>query len=163
MVDTVSVTAGKGQLAGAKKADTALDDYFNQRPPLDYAKALYASIKSAGDRTKGSVYINMQSALSIFLQDNIARLTAESDIDIREIGFNTEHPTAVFIGIPTEDRSNHFLALTFITQVFQYLWKLSKHGANKVDREVQFIFDEFANSATRSTPKTVGITDKSVA
>jgi type IV secretion system protein VirD4 len=145
MVDTVSVTAGKGQLAGAKKADTALDDYFNQRPPLDYAKALYASIKSAGDRTKGSVYINMQSALSIFLQDNIARLTAESDIDIREIGFNTEHPTAVFIGIPTEDRSNHFLALTFITQVFQYLWKLSKHGANKVDREVQFIFDEFGN------------------
>lgn len=145
MVDTVSVTVGQGQQAGEKKEDTALDDYFNARPPLDYAKALYSSIKSSGDRTKGSVYINMQSALSIFMQDSIARLTAESSIDIRDIGFDTEHPTAVFVGLPTEDKANHFLALNFITQVFQYLWKLSKHGTNTVDREVQFIFDEFGN------------------
>ena len=145
LVDTSSASAGDDPRAGAKKADTALDDYFNARPDLDYAKALYASIKSAGDRTKGSVYINMQSALSIFMQDNIARLTAESDIDIAGIGFNREHPTAVFIGLPTEDKANHFLALNFVTQVFQYLWKISKEGTNRLDREVQFILDEFGN------------------
>ena len=146
LVDTKSVTAGEEDpQSGAKMAETALDDYFNQRPPLDYAKSLYASIKSAGDRTKGSVYINMQSALSIFTMDNIARLTAESDIDIASLGFDKEHPTAVFIGLPTEDKANHFLALTFVTQVFQYLWKLSKAGNNKLDREVQFILDEFGN------------------
>ncbi len=145
LVDVTSVNAGKEDKAGVKKADNALDDYFNQRPDLDYAKSLYASIKSAGDRTKGSVFINMQSALSIFMQDNIARLTAESDIDIAGLGFNQDHPTAIFIGIPTEDKSNHFLALTFVTQVFQYLWKLSKIGNNKLDREVEFILDEFGN------------------
>ena len=145
LVDTNSASTGDDPQAGVKKADTALDDYFNARPDLDYAKALYASIKSAGDRTKGSVYINMQSALSIFMQDNIARLTAESDIDIAGIGFNREHPTAVFIGLPTEDKSNHFLALNFVTQVFQYLWKISKEGTNKLDREVQFLLDEFGN------------------
>lgn len=143
LVDVNSVSQ-EGE-AGAKKAETALDDYFNQRPELDFAKMLYASIKSAGDRTKGSVYINMQSALSIFTQDNIARLTAESDIDIASLGFDKEAPTAVFIGLPTEDKSNHFIALTFVTQVFQYLWKLSKEGTNKLDREVQFILDEFGN------------------
>lgn len=145
LVDTNSASAGEDMRAGAKKADTALDDYFNAREDLDYAKALYAAIKSAGDRTKGSVYINMQSALSIFMQDNIARLTAESNIDIAGIGFNREHPTAVFIGLPTEDKANHFLALNFVTQVFQYLWKISKEGSNKLDREVQFILDEFGN------------------
>ncbi len=144
LVDTTSASFGDDQ-AGAKKAETALDDYFNARPPLDYAKALYASIKSAGDKTKGSVYINMQSALSIFTMDNIARLTAESDIDIASLGFDKEAPTAVFLGLPTEDKANHFLAMTFVTQVFQYLWKLSKEGNNKLDREVQFILDEFGN------------------
>ena len=145
LVDVTSVNAGKEDKAGVKKADNALDDYFNARPELDYAKSLYASIKSAGDRTKGSVFINMQSALSIFMQDNIARLTAESDIDIAGLGFNKDHPTAIFIGIPTEDKANHILALTFVTQVFQYLWKLSKIGNNKLDREVEFILDEFGN------------------
>lgn len=147
LVDTSSVTLGE-EVAGAKKAETALDDYFNKRVeenPLDFPAALYSEIKSAGDRTKGSVYITMQSSLSIFMLDNIARLTAESDIDIASIGFDKEKPTAIFIGIPTEDKSNHFLALTFVTQVFQYLWKLSKEGTNKLDREVQFILDEFGN------------------
>lgn len=153
LVDTTSVTAGEEQVAGAKKAETALDDYFNARPKLDYAKSLYAEIKSAGDRTKGSVYINMQSALSIFTLDSIARLTAENDIDIASLGFDKEKPTAVFLGIPTEDESNHFLALTFVSQVFQYLWKLSKEGQNKLDREVQFILDEFGNMPVLSSFK----------
>ena len=148
LVGTYSESTGKEAEAGAKKAETALDDYFNARSeknPLDFANALYSEIKEAGDRTKGSVYITMQSALSIFMQENIARLTAESDIDIASIGFDKEHPHAIFISIPTEDKANHFLALTFVTQVFQHLWKLSKEGANKLDREVQFILDEFGN------------------
>lgn len=131
--------------AGAEKAEVALDDYFNARPSLDYAKALYASIKSAGDRTKGSIYVNMQSALTIFTQDNIARLTAESDIDISSLGFDKESPTAVFIGLPTEDKSNHFIANNFVNQTFQYLWKLAKEGNQKLYRELVYILDEFGN------------------
>ncbi|MDY2960014.1 MAG: type IV secretory system conjugative DNA transfer family protein [Hornefia sp.] len=130
---------------GAEKAEVALDEYFNARPNLDYAKALYSSIKTAGDRTKGSIYVNMQSSLTIFAQDNMARLTAESDIDIKSLGFDKEKPTAVFIGIPTEDKSNHFIAVNFVTQVFQYLWKIAKEEKQVLDREVTFILDEFGN------------------
>lgn len=130
---------------GKQKADVALDEYFNRRPPLDYARSLYASIKSAGGLTKGSIYVNMQSSLTIFMQDNIARLTAESDIDIKGIGFDIDTPTAVFIGIPTEDKSNHFIATTFVNQVFQYLWKLAKEDKQVLSRELVFILDEFGN------------------
>lgn len=132
----------------SKIAETALDEYFNSRPPLDYAKALYQEIKTAGDRTKGSVYINMQSALSIFALDSIARLTAENDVDFEALGYG-ENPAAIFIGIPSEDRSNHFLVTTFISQVYQRLFQLSKtHSGKKqgvLDRKVKFILDEFGN------------------
>ena len=144
LCDVNSESAGQDPRAGEKKAETALDDYFNSRPQLDYARSLYASIKTAGDRTKGSIYVNMQSALTIFSMDSIARMTAENDIDFREIGFGDD-PVAIFVGIPTEDKSNHFLALNFITQIFQYLFKLAKADKGKLRRNVRFILDEFGN------------------
>lgn len=144
LCDVTSETANMDDQAGMKQAETALDDYFNLRPELDYAKSLYASIKSAGDRTKGSIYVNMQSALTIFALDSIARMTAVNDIDFKEIGFG-DKPVAVFLGLPTEDKSNHFLALNFVTQVFQYLFKLAKADKGTLKRNVRFILDEFGN------------------
>jgi type IV secretion system protein VirD4 len=127
-----------------KKAETALDDYFNSRSKLDFAAALYNEIKTAGDRTKGSVYINMLSAVSVFNLENIARMTAESDFAFEEIGYG-DKPVAIFIGIPSEDRSNHFIATTFMAQVYQHLFSLSKASRGKLKRKVKFIIDEFGN------------------
>lgn len=143
LCDVNSITVGTS-IAGVKKAETALDDYFNNRPTLDYARSLYSSIKVSGDRTKGSIFVNMQSALTIFTMDSIARMTVENNIDFKEIGFG-DKPVAIFLGLPTEDKSNHFLALTFVTQVFQYLFKLAKEGTGKLKRNVRFILDEFGN------------------
>lgn len=148
LCDRKALARATSQMEREKIAETALDEYFNNRPPLDYAKSLYQEIKTAGDRTKGSVYLNMQSAVSIFALDNIARLTAENDVDIEEIGYG-EKPVAIFIGIPSEDRSNHFLVTTFIAQVYQYLFNLTKtrkgSKQGKLDRRVKFILDEFGN------------------
>ena len=50
------------------------------------------------------------------------------------------------------------------TQLFNLLCTIADdeyHG--KLPVHVRCILDEFANSVTRSTPKVVGITDKSVA
>lgn len=123
---------------------TALDEYFYGRPKLDFARSLYNEIKSAGTRTKGSVYINMQSALSIFVIDSIARLTAENDIDIEDFGFS-DKPVALFLGIPSEDKSNWFLATTFIAQAYQHLVYLAKKKKGTVDRKIKFIIDEGGN------------------
>ncbi len=148
LCDRKSLDSAENEEERAKLADTALDEYFNSRPPLDFAKSLYQEIKTAGDRTKGSVYINMQSALSIFALDSIARLTAENDVDIEALGYG-ERPIAIFIGLPSEDRSNHFLVTTFIAQVYQRLFQLTKSKEGKrqgeLDRPVKFILDEFGN------------------
>lgn len=144
LCDRAALSTENDIKAFEKKAETLLDDYFNARPKLDFAASLYASIKSAGDRTKGSIYTNMQSALTIFSLNNIAQMTAENDINFDEIGFG-EKPVAVFIGIPSEDRSNHFLATTFISQVYQYLFNKAKAANGKVKRHVRFILDELGN------------------
>lgn len=127
-----------------QKAETAMDEYFNARPQTDYAKSLYLEIKSAGSKTKGSVYINMQSALSTFVLHDIAQMTAESDFDMETLGYG-DRPVAVFLVIPSEDRSNHFIATTFISQVYRFLFELAKARSGKLDRNAIFILDEFGN------------------
>ena len=120
-----------------------LDLYFSERPPLDRAKLKYASIEMAGDRTKGSVYANMMAKMTIFTYENIAKMTAESSIQLKDIGFG-EKPIAVFLGIPDYDRSTHFLASVFIRQVYFVLAKMCSK-TSRCDRPVKFICDEFGN------------------
>ncbi|MBS6799160.1 MAG: type IV secretory system conjugative DNA transfer family protein [Firmicutes bacterium] len=147
LCDRASIATGKDMKAAAKKTDSLLDDYFNNRPDFDFARNLYATIKVAGDRTKGSIYVNMQSALSVFLLNNIAKMTAKNDIDFESLGYG-EKPMAVFLGLPSEDRSNWFLATTFVAQVCQYLYSLAKMRGGKLQRHLRFILDEFGNMPT---------------
>ena len=55
---------------------TQLDLYFNKRDEFDRAKALYASIEVSGDRTKGSIFSQALSKMSIYNFADISRLTA---------------------------------------------------------------------------------------
>ena len=130
-----------------KKAMTALDDYFNARDKYDFAASLYATSKLAGARTKGSIYTNMQSAVSVFSLKNIARMTSESDIDIADIAYG-DKPYAIFIGIPFEDESNHFIATAFISQISQHLAYLANETIGKLPRKVRFILNECGRMPT---------------
>ena len=134
-----------------KIANNALDEYFNNRPDADFAKSLYQEVKTTGDKTRGSIYLVMQSAVSIFALDDIAKLTARNEIDIEEFGYG-EKPVALFMGIPFEDKSNWFIITSFICQAFQYLVFLARQKSGgeegELDRNVRFILDEFGNLPT---------------
>lgn len=132
-----SVTLAKGK--------NMLDIYFDERPEGNVAKLLYASTGAAGEKTKGSVYSNMLSALKIFTYDNIAKLTAKSTIDLKRVGFGAK-PVAIFIGMPDYDSSNYFLISTFISQLYLTLARMATHSpTGKCGRQVVFILDEFGN------------------
>lgn len=135
------------ELARRKVDDnlTLLDVYFSSRPPLDPAKALYSSVEVSGDRTKGSIFANTLSKLQIFTYDAIAKMTAESTVNLEDVGFG-EKPVAIFLGIPDYDRSNHFIASVFIRQLyFTLAKKCSLIPSGKCSREVVNILDEFGN------------------
>lgn len=124
---------------------TALDNFFMSRPLFDKARLFYSTINVSGYRTKTSIYATMISKLSIFAGGNIAKMTAKSSLDIRNIGFG-DKPVAIFICIPEYDKSNHFLATTFLRQIYYVLSEEAVHADNrKCKRPVRFILDEIGN------------------
>ena len=121
-----------------------LDYYFNSRDDMDIAKLKYATIETSSDRTRGSIYTNMLSQLGVFIDENIAKMTAESTLNLKEIGFG-EKPVAIFLGIPDYDKSNHFIASTFIRQVYYVNVQSAVRKNGKCDRKIKFILNEFGN------------------
>mgnify|MGYP004712791745 FL=1 len=121
-----------------------LDYYFNSRDDMDIAKLKYATIETSSGRTRGSIYTNMLSQLGVFIDENIAKMTAESTLNLKEIGFG-EKPVAVFLGIPDYDKSNDFIASTFIRQVYYVNVQSAVRKNGKCDRKIKFILNEFGN------------------
>ena len=70
----------------------------------------------------------------------------------------------MFVIISDTDDTFNFVVSIMYSQLFNLLCdKADDKYADRLPVHVRFLLDEFANSVTRSTPKTVGITDKSVA
>ena len=146
------------------KMPSALDTLFfdlRKTDPDHIALKYYDAYHSGSGKTLKSIQITLAARLDKFNLDSIASLTITDELELRRIG---EEKTALFAIIPDNDTSFNFLVSILYTQLFQQLFEVAdkKYGGS-LPVPVQFIFDEFANSATRSTPKTVGITDKSVA
>lgn len=145
LCDRASLSTNQDMAAAEKKAENLLDDYFNKRESDDYARSIYEISKNTGSRTKGSIYLNMLSELDIFSLKAIANMTAESDINIEEIGYGKK-PIAVFLGVPAEDKSNHFIITTFISQTLQRLYQMAMEKTGRLDRTLQVLVDEAGNS-----------------
>lgn len=123
-----------------------LDKFFAGRELNDIARIQYASVAAATGKTKGNIYANTLAILIKFTMDNIAKMTAKNNVDLKDIGFNKEHPTAVFMVMPDYDTSNHFLITMFISQLYYVLSKTSSLSeGGKCYREVVFLLDEFGN------------------
>lgn len=122
---------------------TGVDLYFNNRPEFNRAKLRYLGTKVTGDRTKGSVFSEMLRKLGEFTYESVAKMTAESSLDIRDIGFG-DKPVAVFLGVPSHDKSKYFIPTLFLQQVYYVLaQECVEYG--KCKRKVKVIGDEIGN------------------
>lgn len=75
-----------------------------------------------------------------------------------------DRKNALFLIMSDTDDTFNFVIAILQSQLFNLLCDKADDEYNgKLPIHVRFLLDEFANSVTRSTPKTVGITDKSVA
>lgn len=133
------------ELATIKFEDgsTAVDTFFNNRPKFDRAKMKFIGAGVAGDRTKGSIYSEMVRQLGNFSFENIAKMTAESSIDLEDIGFG-DKPIAIFLGVPSHDKSRYYIPTLFIRQVYFVLaQRCTETGVLK--RPVKIVADEIGN------------------
>lgn len=86
------------------------------------------------------------------------------EYDELELDTLGEEKTALFVIISDIDATFNFVVSIMYSQLFNLLCDKADDVYNgRLPVHVRMLLDEFANSVTRSTPKTVGITDKSVA
>lgn len=124
---------------------TGLDMFFQMRPALDRAKIKFFGVEVAGSRTKASIYSSMLMKLTIFTYENFAKMTAESTMNLEDIGFGNK-PIAVFIEMPDYDKSAHFLGSVFIRQLYFVLARKATRQQNgRCKNRVKIIADEFGN------------------
>lgn len=123
---------------------TMLDLYFSSRSRYDRAKAIYASIEVTGDRTKGSIFSQMLTKISMYSTGQMAQMTSHSDFDLEELGFG-DKPVALFLELPFYDRSRDAVAMTLIDQAFQTNARAAAQTKKmKCDRRIVFHLDEVA-------------------
>ncbi len=86
------------------------------------------------------------------------------EYDELELDTLGEEKTALFVIISDTDATFNFVVSIMYSQLFNLICDKADDVYNgRLPVHVRMLLDEFANSVTRSTPKTVGITDKSVA
>ncbi|MBP3609690.1 MAG: type IV secretory system conjugative DNA transfer family protein [Lachnospiraceae bacterium] len=146
------------------REDTQLDLLFkklerknpNHRAVIDYNKVMVGA-----PDTIRSVISVLNSRTACLQSKAILDLLSDDEMDIQSIGVRK---TVVYCMISDLDQTYNFLVSMLYRQMYQQMYEQADTvygGALPV--HVTFLLDEFANGVTRSTPKTVGITDKSVA
>lgn len=121
----------------------------------------YKTYKLGGTKTAKSILISAAVRLNPFSIPTIQNLTNEDNVELEAVG---DKLTCFFAIIPQTNSTFNFLISMLFSQMFESLYyKGATIPDSRLNYHVRFLLDEFANSVTRSTPKTVGITDKSVA
>lgn len=130
---------------GAKKYgdQNSLDRYFSERPFGSTAKNLYSTGNFARGETRATIFSILAAKLRVFGDTGVSYMTSRTSFNIRDIG---KKKTAIFLIIPDEKISRHFIGSLFINQVYQVLVEeAQKYNSGTLPIRVNFILDEFSN------------------
>jgi len=120
-----------------------LKDYFEGRSKLSQAYQLSRQVMTAPEATMGSYMSITFDKMSIFNDRGLCGLTSATDIHAERFAFE---PTALFLKIPDEKDTRHFLASLFILSTYKALIKVATNlPGQTLPRNVYFIMDEFGN------------------
>ena len=120
-----------------------LKNYFEGRSRLSQAYQLSRQVMTAPEATLGSYMSITFDKMSIFNDRGLCGLTSATDIHAERFAFE---PTALFLKIPDEKDTRHFLASLFILSTYKALIKVATGlPGQTLPRNVYYIMDEFGN------------------
>ena len=104
----------------------------------------YNGVFVAAESTKRSIYVSLYGMLRIFnTQENLTKMLSGNTVDMRKFG---REKTAVYIIVPDEKTTYHFLVTTFIKQAYEVMIaEAQKEKDLKLPIRVNFVLDEFCN------------------
>lgn len=126
-----------------------------------FAVRQYAKFRLAAGKTMKSILISCGARLAPFDIEALREITSYDELELDTLG---DRKTALFLIMSDTEPTFNFLISMIYSQLFNLLCDKADDVYNgRLPVHVRMLLDEFANSVTRSAPKTVGITDKSVA
>lgn len=141
LVDKNNLTNIYKKVASGDIAD--IDNMFKGLSNDDPAKMSYNIFASGSDTIKASVITGLGTRLQLFQNEDLQRLTSESDIDL---SLPAKEPCIYYIITDDMDSSYDFLASLFYTFLFIKLVRYADSRPNgKCDVDVYCFLDEFAN------------------
>lgn len=104
----------------------------------------YRGIFTAAENTKRSIYATLFGMIRIFnTQKPLTTMLSGNTVDIRKFG---TRKTAVYVIVPDEKTTYHFLITTFIKQVYETLIReAQKYEGKRLPVRINFVLDEFCN------------------
>ena len=123
-----------------------IDRLFKKLPPDAPARMSYNVFASGSDTIKASVITGLGTRLQLFQNEDLQRLTSETDIDLTLPG---KVPCFYDIITSDMDSSFDFIASLFYTFLFIKLIRYADSRPDgKCENDVFFFLDEFANLRT---------------
>ena len=129
---------------GQPKRQNAIYQLQRYMNPDSIAAMNYAGVCVDAEKTQSSIMSVVHSILRVFnTQEGLLRMMSDNTFDMRSFG---RKKTAVYLIVPDEKRTFHFLVSTFIKQCYEMLiGEAHKEADLKLPVRVNFVLDEFAN------------------
>ena len=125
-----------------------IDNIFKKIPQNNPARMSYNIFASGSDTIKASVITGLGTRLQAFQNENLQKLTNETDIDLSLPG---RQPCIYYVITSDVDSSNDFLASLFFTFLFIKLVRYADSRPDgRCENEVFCFLDEFANIRTNT-------------
>ncbi len=136
-INSLAALSGMGNSSFLKRFASFMD-------PKSIAGINYKNIFNCTGKTLQSIYITVYSMLRIFnIQPELSRKLSASSFDITSIG---KEKTAIYIIVPDEKVTYHFLASAFIKQLYETLIEEAQNQSRgMLPIRVNFVLDEFCN------------------
>lgn len=120
-----------------------IDDLFKKMPPDSPARMSYNIFASGSDTIKASVITGLGTRLQTFQNEDLQKLTSNTDIDLTLPG---KIPCIYYIITSDMNSAYDFIASLFYTFLFIKLIRYADSRLDgKCENEVFFFLDEFAN------------------
>ena len=127
---------------------TEIDDIFKKLPHGNPARMSYNIFASGSDTIKASVITGLGTRLQMFQNEDLQKLTNETDIDLILPG---KQPCIYYVITSDMNSSFDFIASLFYTFLFIKLVRYADTREDgKCENEVYFFLDEFANIRTNT-------------
>ncbi len=125
-----------------------IDNIFKRLPPNSPARMSYNIFASGSDTIKASVITGLGTRLQMFQNEDLQKLTSETDIDLTLPG---KKPCIYYVITSDMDSSFDFIASLFYTFLFIKLVRYADSREDgKCENEVYCFLDEFANIRTNT-------------